>query len=296
PKNLEKLKKAIHMLNSPKLKNLFDRFQPDIVACSQAFPCGMVADYKKTYQSNLPLIAVLTDFVPHDYWIYDTINAYVVPSQEIGDRLVQKGIPQEKIKPFGIPFDPKFNIPVAKEPVLASLGLAENATTILIMGGGQGLGPIQTILDSLNLVSGNVQYIIITGTNKKLFNVLQKKVKTFPRKTALLPFASNVNELMAAADIIITKPGGITTAEALTKHLPMIIVQPIPGQEENNTRFLTQKKAALRVEDPSTIHEAIEQLLRDPQQLNTMRACAAAISKPHASHDIAKLLLGTCCV
>jgi len=108
-KGLEKIKKAVHKFNSPKLKNLFDEFRPDVVACSQAFPCGMVADYKKTYNSDLPLVAVLTDYVPHSYWIYDTVNFYITPSEDVSQRLMRKGVAFEKIKSMGIPFDPKFN-------------------------------------------------------------------------------------------------------------------------------------------------------------------------------------------
>ena len=108
-KNIEKIKETVHKLNSPKLKNLFDRFKPTAVVCTQAFPCGMVADFKKTYNSDIPLIAVLTDYIPHSYWIYDAVDYYITPAQEVGHLLAEKGVDTKKIKNFGIPFDPKFN-------------------------------------------------------------------------------------------------------------------------------------------------------------------------------------------
>ena len=99
-KKVENIKNNIHKFNSPKLKNLFDKFKPDAVVCTQAFPCGMVADFRKTYNSEISLVAVLTDYIPHSYWIYDTVNYYITPSQEVSRSLIKKGVPADKIKPL----------------------------------------------------------------------------------------------------------------------------------------------------------------------------------------------------
>lgn len=290
-KKLEKIKETIHKFNSPKLKKLFDKFKPDIVACSQAFPCGMVAGFKKLYGSQLPLVAVLTDYIPHAYWIYDNINYYVVPSDEIGLRLMQKGIPSDKIKSFGIPFDPKFNEPVDKEKVLQELNLASDLNTVLIMGGGQGLGPIKTIVRSLEKVNKRIQEIVITGNNQELYNSLEKKIRKYKHKVVPLGYVNNINELMDISSIIITKPGGITTSEALAKKLPMLIIKSIPGQEASNAVYLTQKGAALKVDTLSDINFIVEYLLTHPEELNNLRISAGNICKPNASLDTAGLLL-----
>lgn len=290
-KKLERIKETIHKFNSPKLKKLFDKFKPDIVACSQAFPCGMVAGFKKIYNSHLPLVAVLTDYIPHAYWIYDNIDYYVVPSEEIGLRLIKKGILPEKIRSFGIPFDPKFNEPVDRETVLQKLGFVSDASTVLIMGGGQGLGPIETIVRSLEKVNKRIQEIIITGNNQELYNRLEKKIRRHKHKIVLFGYVSNINELMGIASIIITKPGGITTSEALAKKLPMLIIKPIPGQEASNTVYLTQKGAALKVDNLRDINLIVEDLLTQPEELNKLRVSAGSICKPNASLDIAGLLL-----
>jgi len=290
-KALENIKASIHKFNSPKLKRLFNKFKPHVVACTQAYPCGMVADFKKIYHSDIPLVAVLTDYIPHAYWVYDTINYYVTPSEEVGTRLAQRGISADRIKPLGIPFDPKFNGPIDREIIFKNLGLDPKLPTILIMGGGQGLGPIKTIVDSLEKVKINFQSIVITGNNKKLYKSLTKRAAEFKRKTLVFGYMNNINELMDISTMIITKPGGITTAEALSKKLPMLIIKPIPGQEINNTIYLTRMGAAIKVDNLEDINLNVEDLLLHPEDLAYMSECSAKISKPNSSLDIAKLLL-----
>lgn len=290
-KKIEKIKETVHKFNSPKLKNLFDKFNPDAILCTQAFPCGMVADYKKTYNSKIPLVAVLTDYVPHSYWLYDTVDYYITPSDDVSYRLMKKGVVPEKIKSLGIPFDPGFNDSHDLDKLFNKLRLNPLLPSILIMGGGQGLGPIKTIIKSLGKISTPIQEIIVTGTNKKLYNSLKRKVKKYKHKILLFGYAHNINELMSISNIIISKPGGVTTAEALAKNLPMIIVKPIPGQEANNTAYLTEKEAAIKIDDPKETNFVIENLLKHPDKLRHLRESAARISKPNASLDIARLLL-----
>ncbi|MBM3255826.1 MAG: hypothetical protein FJZ08_05950 [Candidatus Omnitrophica bacterium] len=290
-KKVKKIKENIHRMNSPKLKLLFDKFKPDVVACTQAFPCGMVADFKKTYNSDMPLVAVLTDYIPHSYWIYDNIDYYITPSEEVAARLAKKGVDSFKIKPLGIPFNPKFTQPVIKEQSLEKLGLDPGLVTILIMGGGQGLGPIKTIVKTLKKVKLDFQEIVITGTNKKLYRSLKKKIKKYKKKMLLYGYTDNINELMGVSDIIITKPGGVTTAEALAKGLAMVVVKPIPGQEANNTAYLMQQGAAIKAASATKINLVIEELLGNPHKLKGLHESAMRIAKPNASFDIARLLL-----
>ena len=290
-KKIEKIKENIHRMNSPKLKNLFDKFKPGVVACTQAFPCGMVADFKKTYGSGLPLVAVLTDYIPHAYWVYDMVDYYVTPSEEVARRLEQKGVESLKIKPLGIPFNPGFTQPILKEQACRKLGLDPRQIIILIMGGGQGLGPIKTIVKSLEKAKGDFQEIVVTGINKKLYRSLKKKIKKSKKKILLYGYADNINELMSVSDIIITKPGGVTTAEALAKKMAMIIVKPIPGQEANNTAYLIEMGAAVKAASAKGVRAILEGLLSDRHKLAGLRNSAEKISRPNASFDIARLLL-----
>ncbi len=290
--NIQKLKETIHKFNTPKLHRLFARFRPNVVCCTQAYPCGMVADYKKTYNSSLPLVAVLTDYAPHSYWVYDMVDYYIVPSDDVAVRLAQKGVSWDKIKPLGIPFDRDFNVPVDARAVYRKLGLDVSKPVILIMGGGQGLGPINKIVKQLEKVPVDFQELIVTGTNKRLYKSLVRRARRCRKKIHLFKYVNTINEFMSIASLIITKPGGITTAEALSKGLPMIIMQPIPGQEVNNTVFLTAHGAALKIEDIAQIPRIISDLLLNPLTLSHISQAAVRISKPLASDDIARLLLG----
>jgi len=290
-KKVEKIKETIHKFNSPKLKTLFDKFKPDLVLCTQAFPCGMCADYKKTYKSGVPLVAVLTDYIPHSYWLYDAVDYFITPSDEVTVRLMNKGIPLDKIKSLGIPFDPDFNRPIDTCRIYEKLKLDPCLPTLLIMGGGQGFGPIKTIVKALEKLKKDIQEVIIAGTNEKLYKALKRRMKKYNKRYALFGYVNNINELMAISDIIITKPGGVTVAEVLAKKIPMIIVKPIPGQEANNAAYLASEGAALNIDKPERIHQVIEDLLRHPDKLDSLSESASRISKPNASLDIAKLLL-----
>ncbi|MBM3252586.1 MAG: hypothetical protein FJZ11_07420, partial [Candidatus Omnitrophica bacterium] len=164
-KSTRRIKEAIHRSNHKKLQALLDEFSPDCIVCSQAFPCGMVADYKKTYNLRTPLMAVLTDYAPHAYWLYDEIDYFIVANQESRQRLIREGIRQERIKILGIPIDQKFAKDVNKEKVAAGLGLDLTLPIILVMGGGQGLGPVKKIIKSFNKIKMYFQVIVICGTN-----------------------------------------------------------------------------------------------------------------------------------
>ncbi len=289
--NTQKLRDFIHRFNSKKLKVLLDKFSPDVIACTQAFPCGMVADYKKSIGLDTPLVGILTDHAPHSYWVYDNVDFYIVPCEESKNKFVSEGIVPEKIKVWGIPIDPKFEKNVDCQKVLNHLHLSPEIPVALIMGGGQGLGPIEEMVLALDASNINLQIIVATGTNKPLYKHLFKKQKKFKKRILIYNHVDNVHELMSISRLIITKPGGLTTAEALSKELPMIIVNPIPGQEEKNTQFLTREGVGIKTKDENDIVNLVSTLLSDPLRIAQMRQAAKKQARPDAARRIAQLLL-----
>jgi len=290
-KRTEGIKKHIYKSSEKKIRPLIERYKPDTIVCTQAFPCGMVAYYKKAHHLNIKLIGVLTDFAPHGFWINDGIDYYIVPSEDSKDRFIKQGVAEDKIKVYGIPIQPKFSLPIDQKNAAEKLGLEAHIPTILMMGGGQGLGPMASILSSLVRIPLCFQVIVLAGTNKKIIKKLKKISAKTNKKVLIFDFARNVDELMSLATFIITKTGGMTTAESLAKGLPMVIVNPIPGQEMRNADFLVNKGIAIRINDLNDIEEEIEILLRSPEKLSAMRQAAYHHAKPHAALDIAKLIL-----
>lgn len=290
-KNTQGLRDLIHKFNSSKLMNLLEDFYPDVICCTQAFPCGMVADYKKTYGLPARLIAVLTDYIPHSYWIYDNVDYYIVPSEDTKTRLIENGIPFDKIKTLGIPIDQNFACEINKELAFKKNGLDEALDVILLMGGSQGLGPIVEIAFSLDRLSIDFQLVIACGHNVRLKKTLDKKKARFKKKVLILEYADNINELMAISSLIITKPGGLTTAEALSKNLPMLVVNPIPGQEANNANFLLKAGVAVKAESTEEVSILTLELLSSKNKLNQMKELTRKIEKPNSALELARFIL-----
>lgn len=291
-KSVQGLRDAIHRSNSKKLKVLIqDEFKPDAVVCTQAFPCGMVADYKKYLGLDLPLFGVLTDHAPHSYWIFDNVDYYIVPSEASRNHFIRNGVEDARIRVFGIPIDPRFNDRREKEDICRKLGLDSRKRTVLIMGGSQGLGPVEKMADALERIALDFQILAVCGINKRLQKTLAKKGKRYKKKMLVFSLTENVDELMEISDIIITKPGGLTTSEALAKNLPMIIIHPIPGQETKNTDFLLQQGVALRAEDWEDVSVLVQELFSNSVKLQEMRRKADIIKKSNSAMDIAQLIL-----
>ena len=290
-KNSQGIKNFLHKTSHKKIAKLFDRFKPDTIVCTQAFPCGMVADYKINKGLSTKVIGVLTDFSPHSYWINEGVDYYIVPSVEVKERFMKKGVPSDCIKVYGIPIKPKFSMQLDRNIIAQKLGLNPNIPTVLLMGGGHGLGPLKKIVESLMAIHLDLQMIVLTGINKKIYKALQKKIKESNKNILLFEFVSNVDELMELATLIVTKPGGIATAECLAKGLPMVVVNPIPGQEMRNTDFLINKGIGIRIDDINNISEEVELLLKSPERLKAMAQAAKDNAKPDATLDIVKLIL-----
>ncbi|MFH1665648.1 MAG: glycosyltransferase [Candidatus Omnitrophota bacterium] len=284
-------REALHKFNTKKMKKLISTHAPDIVYCTQAFPCGMVAGYKKTYGENLPLVGVLTDHAPHFYWLHDEVDHYVVPSEETARILEQKGVPADRIKSYGIPVDPKFRSDGDARQIREKLGIEAERPVILIMGGTHGLGAIR---ETVTTLAGDnerrYQLLVVTGSNKKLY----RRLKRFSRRKNrpdmhIFSYVDNIDELMQVSDLIVTKAGGMTIAEALVKRLPMVIVSPIPGHERRNADYLVKNGVAVEAMDVDQIYQIVNDLIDSRSALNKMKKNAAKIARPESAINIAKL-------
>ncbi|MBL7158752.1 MAG: UDP-N-acetylglucosamine 2-epimerase [Candidatus Omnitrophica bacterium] len=288
----KRLRESIHRYDSLKMRELITGFRPHAVVCTQAFPCGIMGDYKKRRGNEFFLAGVLTDYAPHSYWPNSNIDMYFVPSEKTRERLVANGVSKETISLTGIPVDHRFRKIIQKEKVFAKLGLHAQKNVILVMGGSQGLGPIKEIVRSLDSAEADFQMIVISGTNARLAKYLSKKAKVSRKKIVSLGFVKNIDEIMSISTLIITKPGGITISEALAKSLPIVIIRPIPGQEAMNTEHLLSERVAVKMDNLNHAGAFIGELLNNPALIGGMRERASQLAKPESALNVAKALLG----
>jgi len=252
----------------------------------------VMASWKRATGRKTPvLVGVLTDFVAHRYWADPDVDLYIAPSEETRRNLISQGVPLERVAAFGIPTNERFQLPVDKEAVIKSLGLKSDLPKILVMGGSLGLGPMKSVIRKLNKLPQPFDIIVVTGKNEELQEQLGRKGPQLRHTTRILGFVENVHELMEIAEMIITKPGGITTAEALVKKLPMIIINPIPGQEAKNTEYLLSQNVAVEAEDANDVMLFVDEFLRNPRKLWTMREAAAALGRPRSAENAAQEIL-----
>ena len=182
-KKTQKLRDSIHRYNSKKMRALLDEFKPHAVICTQAFPCGIIADQKKTYRTNLLLCGVLTDYAPHSYWLYDAVDLYFVPSEETKEKLILNGIAKDKIKLTGIPIDLRFQKIIDRQKVIENLGLSPDLPVVLIMGGSQGVGPMKEILPILDNSPPSIKSSLSRAAIKSFTDILKKDLRGLAKRS-----------------------------------------------------------------------------------------------------------------
>ena len=282
----------LHRYDSPRLHGLLEDFKPDVIACTQAFPCGLVADYKEEQGVTTPLYGILTDFSPHAYWVHEQVNGYVVPAEVSKQWLVDHRIPAERVTASGIPIDSVF----AEKPDLSAirrrLQIKTGVPVILMMGGGQGLGPIVESVEQMDRIPRDFQLLVIAGTNESLYHKLVARAPALKHPIQVFGHVDFVSDLMSVSTFMITKTGGLTTSEALAKGLPILALNPIPGQEAKNAAFLVKEKAARPVKDFAHLAQSVQHLLDHPNELAAMAATARKLGRPQSALNAARLVVG----
>ncbi|MEL7568415.1 MAG: glycosyltransferase [Dehalobacterium sp.] len=279
----------LNKLLSFKLHQLVEDFQPDVIICTHAFPAGMMSVLKAQTGLAVPVIVVLTDYTVHAFWIHDHIDYYIIPSDVLEYECISKGMSPESIKPFGIPIRKEFSLNYDKKKIKEKLDL-DDRQVVLVMGGGLGLGAVQETVKTLLNSTHNLQIIAVAGKNVRLYNQLLK-MSTKNSNLHVYGYIENIVEHMSAADLIVTKPGGLTTAEVLAKKLPMVIVDPLPGQEYRNTEFLLNWGLAVKVGGRSSLSALINHLFSNSLRMRHMKEMAAYLAKPDAADRITDFVI-----
>jgi processive 1,2-diacylglycerol beta-glucosyltransferase len=290
-KRTAKIRDAIHRTNSLKLETLLDEFRPHAIVCTQAFACGVISEYKRVTGRTLPLAGVVTDFAAHCYWAHDHADLYAVPTAAVKNTLVNLGIAPRRVRITGIPVHPVFAESVNLDAVHKRYGFREDTAKILIMGGSHGIGPVKEIITQIDRIPQPLEIIVVAGKNEPLQERLEARRRKMTHPFHVFGFVDNVHELMETADVLISKPGGVTVSEALIKRVPLVICRPIPGQETKNTEYLLEQRVAVKAEDPQDVPALVEQLLSSPATLERMARNIEQLRHPYAAVDIARGVL-----
>ncbi len=264
-------------------------FSPHLVIVTEIGAAEIAALGKREGWFSAPILAVLTDFQAEPPWVQPEIDFFCVATEQAKSQLIGWGISPHRVLISGIPIDPAFAVPSERPEMARSLGLAAHRPVALLMAGGLGMAPLDRIAVELERCGMPLQVLAIAGRDRGL----QERLQRLRGRTAidLLPFGwtNRVPELMAAADVLITKPGGLTVSEALASGLPMILTHPIPGPEERNISYLLQHRAALHARRIEEIPQITSQLLARPAKREQMAQTARALARPGAAHAIAQV-------
>lgn len=288
---VSKARRFNNWLNSKKLVAYLLETKPDVIISTHFFASEVIAVLRKKGALKSHLITVVTDYRMHSWWVAGCVDTYVVAGQAAAEDLVRWGVPESKVKVLGIPVEPVFSKPVDKQKVWSDTALKKGIFTVLVIGGGFGVGPIEGIVNVINSVSRPVQAVVVCGNNKELAGRLEVLKNGLKVNIKVLGFVDNVYEYMSIADVLISKSGGITVSESLVKELPMIIIAPIIGQETRNSDFLVASGAALRLDNVSDLKSVLEDLAAHPERIRRMKNSISEIKKPNACYDIAKLAI-----
>jgi processive 1,2-diacylglycerol beta-glucosyltransferase len=238
---------------------------------------------------NAPILAVQTDFQTEPPWVQPEIDVYCVANEEARSQLVNCGISPNRILVCGIPVDPVFGMPFDKSELLRALGLDGRRPIVLVMGGGMGPAPLDAIVESLELCGFPLQVLAVAGHNGTLKQALEHLRGKVTFDLHVFGWADTIPEFMAAADLLITKPGGLSTSEALSAGLPMIVTQPIPGPEVRHVRYLEQQGLAVQAKTLEEIPQLVTRMLSKPETLAEMSRRQRDMSRPDAAHAIAQV-------
>jgi len=286
------INKMVNKALTIRLKKMLRIRKPDIIISTHPFISHMCAYLKRKGKTSAKIISVITDYGIHNMWLEENkyIDRLMVATNEMkNDCIREYNVEQDKILVTGIPVDRKFSQSFDKQQILKELGLSYNKTTLLFFaGGGLGLGKSEEVFDELLSSQYDFQIIAVTGKNEKQKARFDKIASASNKGITVLGYTDKVPELMYASDFVITKPGGLTSTECLAMAKPMIIINPIPGQEEQNSIYFTNNGIALRTYKNEPIEHVLDIVINNKKRVEQMIEMCKVIGKPNASYDIAE--------
>jgi processive 1,2-diacylglycerol beta-glucosyltransferase len=261
--------------------------RPGLIVNTHYLPAEIVAQMRRAGQLACPQVTITTDYETHRIWAQEPAERYYTATQDGKVYLTTWGVAPERVLVTGIPVRPGFDQTLDPGEARRRCGLDPTRRVVLLLCGGFGVGPIAALLRELVFMPGVVQVVVIAGRNETLRSRLEQQAAGAPCPVRVVGFTEQMHEWMRAADVVVTKPGGLTVAESLACGLPLVVVNPIPGQETRNADYLLEHGAAIKVNNARLLGYRVSGLLADGSRLERLRVAARTIARPHAARDIA---------
>lgn len=292
PKKLEALERISRPFILKELKNLIKDRDPGLIVSVHPMVNHLTARALKDLKRKTPFVVVITDPVTlHRAWVSQEVDQFFVATEEAAEHCVRYGLDKKKIKVFGMPIDPKF----AKKDTEKAQARAEDMLdprffTVMLMGGGEGGGGMYEIVKQIEKSDLKIQLIVVAGRNKKLEKQLNEEAEKFKFPIKIFGFTDKIADLMSESDLLITKAGPGSIAEALAMNLPVILTSWLPGQEEGNVEYVIREGLGRVTENPKELVEIIRGLINTPE-FEKMKKNIRRVRKPTAALDIGKEII-----
>ncbi len=294
PERVEVARRLCKPFLGPGLRRLIARVRPDAIVSVHPMFNQVVPHVVRDLGAHIPLVGVITDlFTIHHAWVAPGVDAWVAPTEVARQFLLDRGVSAARIHLLGLPIDPAFAAEPAcsREERRAALGLVPALPVVLLMGGGEGVGGLDSVAHALAREALRAQLVIVTGRNQALYDELARRREAFQMPTTVLGFASNMSELMRAADMLVSKAGSLSLSEALASELPIVLMGALPGQEEGNVDFVVRREVGVFAPTPQQVAQHLRALLAPGDEtLMRMRANARQLSRPGAASAVARLI------
>ena len=295
----QRLRRGIERVSAGPLLREIRRIRPQAIVCTHFLPAELLMRERAKGRIDCPVWLQVTDYDLHNMWLVPDMQGYLAATEEVAFRMRARGLPADRIHVTGIPVMPVFSRPdspaLARDANVLRLGLDPARTVVLMASGGGGMGNLPAMVARVLTLDGpgsDFQVIAVAGRNVAAYEALQALALRHPGRLVAVGFTDEMEKLMAAADLVVTKPGGLTISECLALGKPMLLVSPIPGQEEHNAGFLMEEGAAWLAYDTIGLEYKLAALMAAPDKLARMAQKSRALGKPNAARNVLDRVLG----
>ncbi|MCU0490698.1 MAG: galactosyldiacylglycerol synthase [Chloroflexaceae bacterium] len=285
------IRKLVESIGTNGLKEVIKSFQPNAIICTHFLPMELLVRLKRSAQLPQPVYCVVTDHAAHTFWTYTEIDGYFVPDAQTRDQLIERGVAPNQITVSGIPIDPAIAEPKDPNAVRWQHGLRPDRPLLTLFGGGVANERIRTIVQGLLASGAEATLVVVAGRNTTMVEALSDLQSSPTMDLRVLGYITYVDDLITTSDIVVTKAGGLIVSEVLARGVPLVVIDPIPGQEEWNADYVVSSGSGVQLRMAETVPQTVKHMLQRPAVLQEMRRCAVEVGRPRSALEIAEQVM-----